>query len=124
MKKNDIILASAIGLIALAMFLIAQFNRGEGSSVYVYKDNMLIKTHNLRENGSYDIKQDDLIIMEYCIKDGTVDVISSNCKNKICVNHHVISQKNDVICCLPNKIVIKIVNDDHASNDNVDVIAY
>ena len=43
------------------------------------------------------------------IKDGTVSMTYSTCKNQVCVNTGVISQTKDAIVCLPNKIVVEII---------------
>lgn len=42
------------------------------------------------------------------IKDYKVKVINSDCSDKICVNFGEISECNQSIVCLPNKIAIKI----------------
>ncbi|MBR5230470.1 MAG: NusG domain II-containing protein [Firmicutes bacterium] len=42
------------------------------------------------------------------IKDGTVSMTYSTCKNQVCVNTGSISHAKDAIVCLPNRIVVEI----------------
>ena len=56
------------------------------------------------------------------IKDGTVAMTSSSCKNQVCVQTGAISQTKDVIVCLPNKILVEIIGDKHKGG-GVDVIS-
>ncbi len=44
------------------------------------------------------------------IKYGKVRVLNSDCKNKICVKTGWISSANQYIACVPNGILIKLVN--------------
>ena len=46
------------------------------------------------------------------IKNGEVDVISSNCSNQVCVNHDPISRAGEQIVCLPHGLVVEIVQDE------------
>ena len=45
---------------------------------------------------------------------------SSTCKNQICVEHGPIKTANDCIVCLPNKVVVEIVD---SEGGEVDVIS-
>lgn len=46
------------------------------------------------------------------IADGTVDVISADCSNQICVEHDPISQPGEQIVCLPHGLVVEVVADE------------
>ena len=46
------------------------------------------------------------------LKNGEVDVISSNCSNQVCVNHDPISRAGEQIVCLPHGLVVEIVQDE------------
>jgi hypothetical protein len=43
------------------------------------------------------------------ISDGKADMESADCPNQICVHHSAISHTGETIVCLPNRVVIEIV---------------
>lgn len=43
------------------------------------------------------------------ISDGKADMESADCPNQICVHHGAISHTGETIVCLPNRVVIEIV---------------
>lgn len=42
------------------------------------------------------------------IHGGTVDVVSANCENQLCVDHDPISSEGQQIVCLPHSVVVQI----------------
>lgn len=43
------------------------------------------------------------------ISDGKADMESADCPNQICVHHSAISHTGETIVCLPNRVVIEVV---------------
>ena len=64
------------------------------------------------ENGSYNV---------LTIKDGYADMTEASCPDQICVNHNKISQKNETIVCLPDKVVVKIEN---GKKEEIDLLTH
>ncbi len=56
------------------------------------------------------------------IKDRKVRVISSSCPNKICVKTGWIKKVGDMIVCVPNGVIIKIVGNINEKEKDVDFI--
>ena len=56
------------------------------------------------------------------IQNGTAQMISANCPNLDCVQHNEISQNNESIICLPNKVVVTVVKE--PKEGDVDAVAY
>ena len=108
MKKYDFYLASAMCFIALVLYLIIMIISKQGSSVSVYKDNVQILNYSLNEDGVYPVTGQGCLYMTFEIKNGKVNVISADCPDKLCVHQKPISLSSETICCLPNKIVLKI----------------
>ena len=50
------------------------------------------------------------------IRDSKVYIQEANCPDKLCVKQNDISNLNESIICLPNKLVVRIVQDKEASN--------
>ena len=44
------------------------------------------------------------------IHDGNADMESADCPNQICVHHSAISHTGETIVCLPNKVVIEVID--------------
>jgi hypothetical protein len=53
------------------------------------------------------------------IKDNRVCVISSPCPNKLCIKRGWVSRYGDIICCVPNKVVIKVKQKSNMAVDSV-----
>lgn len=45
------------------------------------------------------------------IRDGKVRMKDSACPNKLCVKMGWISQEGQVVCCIPNRVVLKITGE-------------
>ena len=53
------------------------------------------------------------------IENGKVKMAAANCPDQICVHQKAISRNGESIICLPNKIVLKIVDGEEAELDAV-----
>lgn len=115
MKKFDLYLASAMLLFALAWFFINSIFSSKGEKVLIFKDNAIIDTISLSDEGIHSINDGNNILMTFEIKDSSVNVISADCPDKLCVHQKAISNNSEMIVCLPNKIVLEI--DEDASSD-------
>ena len=52
------------------------------------------------------------------IKDNTVHMDYSNCKNQVCVNTGKISKPGETIVCLPNYVIVEIVSSEEGGEDD------
>ncbi|MCI5735846.1 MAG: NusG domain II-containing protein [Eubacterium sp.] len=120
-RKNDIILiVIIIALSAMAFILINSFS-SSGNEVIIEQNLKQTAVLNINKNQEYNLYDNNgNICNTVLIKDGTVSMKYANCKDKICVNHNKISKNNESIICLPNKVVVTVVND---KNNDVDEVA-
>ncbi len=65
----------------------------------------------------FPLKQDKVITVKgaigkltFIIKNGRVKVLHSSCSNKICIKTGWISSSGEYIACVPNRILIKLIN--------------
>ncbi len=58
------------------------------------------------------------------IHDGTAAIIESPCKNKLCILAGAISQPNQWIACLPNKVFVRIMSSSAHDNGGVDASTF
>ncbi|CDE72631.1 putative uncharacterized protein [Acidaminococcus sp. CAG:917] len=100
-------------LIVLAVFIIAAalaiyfMTKPTGSEVYIYKDGKLFEAVSLSTEKT--VKVDEHITVK--ISGGAAYVLKSDCKGQDCVKAGKISKVGEMIVCLPNKVVMKIVGD-------------
>ena len=106
-KKADIFLFIAIIAIGLAFTCLVYALGTGGDTVDI--------TVAGEPYGSYDLSDDNEITIEQnghtnkvIIKDGKVSMAFSDCKNQICVHQGEISDGNESITCLPNRVMITI----------------
>ena len=52
------------------------------------------------------------------IKDNTVHMDYSDCKNQVCVNTGKISKPGETIVCLPNYVIVEIVSSEEGGEDD------
>lgn len=80
--------------------------------------------------GTYDLNQDQIIKVVYrghhnniTIKNGKVSMSFSDCRNQNCVHQGKISNTSQTIICLPNQVVVEIVDNVKDGGDDIDVIS-
>ena len=106
-KKADIFLFIAIVVLGSLISWWSLAGSVTGEKVLITADG--------RDYGIYSLSQDQTIDVtldghtnHITIKDGTVSMTYSTCKNQVCVNTGAISHTKDAIVCLPNKVVAEI----------------
>jgi hypothetical protein len=119
-KKNDFILIGAVILLCLALFAFLHFTKTEGSRVVVTVDGKVYATFDLNKDTAFTIKSDNGEYNTFQITDGYVDMVEASCPDKLCVKQRNIHYNNETIVCLPNKVVLQIIN---GEEDDVDMIA-
>lgn len=107
-KKNDVVLAVALLVVALAVMLILKVTQEEGGTVVVKVQGEEYATYSLSEDRSVTIGEPggEFNILE--IKDGRVSMTEASCPDKLCVKHRSIHYNSESIVCLPNKTVVEI----------------
>ncbi len=128
MKKGDIILLSGLIVIFLGIYLftdVFSFSNNSKYEIHIRDTEGNITVKELDDEGKFTIKSDDeAFFNEYEIKDGFVNMINSNCRDKICVNMKKISKDGEMIVCLPHKVYISIHKKGAKSDDGgIDAIA-
>lgn len=103
MKKLDFVIISAFILIAGVLFCAFSFFKCEGKTVVISKNNKVVFEESIKKDKTVDLGTNVAVI-----ENGEVYMKSANCKNQICVHHKKISEKGEIIVCLPNKISVEI----------------
>lgn len=120
-NKTDFII---IGLIIAVMLFCFTFfsNRQNGILAEIYLNGKLIKSLSLDTDANFDLNSDnpEYPLMGFSVENGSIFVSSADCHDKICMNTGKINGGYQTIVCLPNRIVVKI--NDNNTNSNIDLI--
>ncbi len=120
-QKKDVVLILGILLLsAVSALLILLIPNNTGSVLRITTDQKLY--------GEYDLLKDQVIVVEQSsgynqivIKDGAAYIKDADCPDKYCMEYHPISKGNEVIICLPHKLVIEVIGE--TTGQEPDVIA-
>lgn len=107
MNKNDIKLILVLVLLISIFFAFKCINNSEDKVANVYYEDEIIKTISLSYDGKYTVMgANGEVIIE--VLDNKIRVVEENSKRNLCSKQGY----GEIIICLPNKIIIKVENDD------------
>ena len=113
MNKSDIVLCVVALIIGLIIFGIFKLNNDEGSYAVVYYEHDEVLRIDLKDKSerTYTVKgyNGDILIETV---DGKVRVVDEISPKHLCSKQGYINSKSDSIICLPNKVIIEILNDE------------
>lgn len=118
-EKSDILLMIFFLIIGLCILIYNPFASKDGELVRVTVEGQLYGTYPLNIDKEITIERNNHV-NHIIIKNGTVQMASSNCKNQICVKEGRISHTKETIVCLPNRVLVEIVSD---NKEGIDVIS-
>lgn len=122
-NKYDIMLIAAIIIINIFLILYGGRNAVKGNSkiAYIYSDNKLVREYVLTDDVKDEIKiESETGFNVLHIENGQIWIHDASCPDKICISQGKISKDGEIIVCLPNKMLIKIVDNEE---DEIDFIA-
>ena len=99
------------------------------TSIFIYKKQTSNKIYvevsiNGEITNKYSIDENIEIMLKtgnvLVIKDGNVCISNADCPDGLCVKQGTISKVNESIICLPNKLVVRIVEDNTSLNKDDD----
>ncbi|MGP1570240.1 MAG: NusG domain II-containing protein [Eubacteriales bacterium] len=121
-KKYDIALGLCLIILGIASALYPLLVSETGGTLEVSVDGKHYGSYPLFIERKVKIKNGNCINI-FEIKDGQVKMISASCKNQLCVKSRPISRTAQNIVCLPNHVMLRIVNDNKKDKENLDAIA-
>lgn len=104
-KLGDILIVALI--VITAFFMIPKKSKGCTAVLEISGDT--IKIFNLSKDTEYTFENEYKSTI--VVKDGKISVKSSNCPDNTCVHSGTISHNGELICCLPNQMLIRIEGD-------------
>lgn len=108
--------------LVLALLAVWHFSPGaQGKEIGIFQDGALVKTVTLPENGDVTTLEFDGAaggnVVEIS-KDG-VRVASAGCPDQTCVKHGYLTASTGPIVCLPNRLVIRFLEEEGTELDAV-----
>ena len=104
LKIGDIFLIIAVLAVAAIMLFSV---RSGGTRAVLICDGRETASFDLSENTEYTYQ--GRYTCNIAVSDGSISVTYADCPDKTCVKTGKISKSGSVICCLPNKMIIRIV---------------
>jgi hypothetical protein len=128
-RKADIILLIVlvvIGLAASAALSMSRTEAGKNAKVVIESNGKTYAEYSLYTDTTVTVpapKQNSADNPEHynvvTIKGGEVSVTEASCKNQVCVKHGSISHTGETIVCLPNRLLVRIVDPEGGGYDAV-----
>lgn len=109
MNKSDIKLIAVLIVTFIFLSLILNINTSKGNVAQIYFNDKLIKTVDLKKNDSFIVEGFNGPV-KIIVKNNKIKVVNEDSPNHICSKQGYISSSYETIVCLPNKIVIKIID--------------
>lgn len=118
-KKNDLILIGVVILLGLAVILLINLTKTEGSTLLVTVNGKDYKTLDLNKDTTFTVKGENGSVNTFIIKNGYVDMTDADCPDKLCVKSKDIHYNGETIVCLPNKVVLEVINGENNELDSI-----
>ncbi len=107
-KYNDLLLISAVLLVAAGLLLMLTLWSRSGEAVEVTVDGKAVATLPLGTDATLTVDgiggQNTLVIA-----DGKASVTAATCPDKVCARHRAVSRTGERILCLPHRVIITVV---------------
>lgn len=109
-RRADLILIGILAAAGLAMGAFWLLHRTPGKMVVVRVDRDVVARFPLDEDREYTIDNGWSGENHLVIRDGMACIDHANCPDKICVLQGAVSQDGEAIICLPNAVVVEIID--------------
>jgi hypothetical protein len=113
----DIILVISLVILTLVTSIFI-YKKQTSNKIYVEVsiNGEITNKYSIDENIEIMLKTGNALV----IKDGNVCISNADCPDGLCVKQGTISKANESIICLPNKLVVRIVEDNTSLNKDDD----
>lgn len=110
MRKNDYLLLLFIMLFTFLAFLIRENVNLNNSFLIIKLGSKIVNTVPLTQKEAIFSLKTKHGLVKIEIKEKKARIISSPCKNKLCIKQGFISKPGETIVCLPEKVLLTIKN--------------
>jgi len=122
-RKAEVLVLAGLMLAGGALGLFLLLNRQEGTKVQVSVSGQIVAEYPLSRDRTEVIEGAGGGTNTLVIEDGMAWLTDSTCPDHLCEYMGKISQNYEVVICLPNEVVVQVIEPDGGSDDGVDVVA-
>ena len=123
-RKREIIFVVTVLVLALIWFAVQKYlPTGNAGEVQITVGGEIYGTYCLSEEKEIPIRVENGYNI-VSISNGVVRVTEADCPDLLCVKMHSISKENQVICCLPHRVVVRIIEGNEGEEDWIDSETY
>ena len=120
LKKRDIILIISLLFIGIIALVIWHFlYSDDGKYVTIEQRNELIGTYPLNVDKEIEIEHRGKVVNKIIIKDGYCYMEEAECPDHLCIKQGKVNKSGQTIVCLPNRVVVTVVDSDSSDYDSV-----
>ncbi len=118
--KNDRLLLIILAVLLIAGCILFYTIGGKtGAVAVVTVAGEPYGTYSLEKDAVIEIKIDGKVTNILKIREGKADMTDASCPDKLCVHQKAIAKTNETIVCLPNKVVVEIIDAEPAEYDSI-----
>ncbi len=122
MKKNDLILIIFLALLSfslMGMNILLSGKRTGEAKLTITVDGKLFGTYSLDTDRVIPIGGTNTCT----IKDGKVSMTYADCPDQSCVRSSSVGKEGGSIVCLPNRVILKVENEQPSDGSRIDTLA-
>lgn len=107
----DVLIGISVILFGCYWLMIRDHGEAVERKAMIFKDDVIIRQVPMDSEGLIDLESHGVsMVLE--IRDGKIRVVSSSCRQQICVRKGWTGQVHDPIVCVPNNIIVDITGND------------
>lgn len=125
-RKKAVLLAAVLLVTAILcgirIYAVSHSSTGNGHALYadIYQNGELLQTIRLdtvTDEYIFEVPGEGGASNTVCVRPGSIAIISATCPDQICVHQGFISTSLLPITCLPNRLVIRVREEDACLDD-------
>ncbi|MCD7814851.1 MAG: NusG domain II-containing protein [Lachnospiraceae bacterium] len=118
MKKADVKLILIVGVICGLLLVVRYFGMDTGASVVVEVNGETYGTYSLSKDQTIQINDTNVLVIE----DGEAYMTEASCPDGLCISQGHISAEGTMIVCLPNRVVVQVIDADADAEEGLDAV--
>lgn len=120
LKKRDIILIISLLLVGIIALVIWHFVYSvDGKYVTIEQRDNLIGIYPLNVDKEIEIEHRNEVVNKIVIENGYCYMEEAECPDHLCIKQGKVNKSGQTIVCLPNRVVVTVVDSDSSEYDSV-----
>lgn len=120
LKKRDIILIVSLLIVGIIALVIWHFIYSvDGKYVTIEQRDNLIGIYPLNVDKEIEIEHRGEVVNKIVIEDGHCYMEEAECPDHLCIKQGKVNKSGQTIVCLPNRVVVTVVDSDSSDYDSI-----